>query len=62
MSSIPDDMMVPMDQEFGGDQTERYELGERFMDGDVPWSDDLLDSGIHYLKISREMLGITDEE
>lgn len=62
MSSIPDSKLVPIEQEFNGDQTECSELCERFMDGDVPWSDDLLDAGIHYIKISRELLGITDDE
>jgi len=61
MSSIPNDKLVSLD-EFDSDRTERNEVGDRFMDGDVPWSDDLLDSGIHYVKICRELLGIIDDD
>jgi hypothetical protein len=62
MSSIPDDKLVPLQQELDCYQSEHADFDDRFMDGTVPWSDDLLDAGIHYVKICRELMGIVDDE
>lgn len=37
------------------------DYSDRHCSEPVPMSDDVLDAGVHYLKISRELLGIEDE-
>lgn len=57
-NSIPKDKLVSIDRICDWDL---MDYGDRHCSEPVPMSDDVLDAGVHYLKISRELLGIEDE-
>lgn len=59
MSSIPKSKLVLIDHIRDWDL---IEYSDRRYSEPAPMSDDVLDKGVHYLKISRELLGIEEDE
>ena len=59
MSSISRDKLVPIDRICDWDL---MDYSDRHYSEPAPMSDDVLDAGVHYLKISRELLGMDDDE
>lgn len=59
MSSISKDKLVSIDRIRDWDL---MDYSDRRYSEPAPMSDDVLDSGVHYLKISRELLGIADDD
>jgi len=59
MSSISNDKLVPIDTVCDWDL---MDYSDRRYSEPAPMSDDVLDSGVHYLKISRELLGIDEDD
>ena len=59
MSSISNDKLVSID---GICDWDLMDYSDRRYSEPAPMSDDVLDKGVHYLKISRELLGIVDDE
>lgn len=59
MSSIPKSKLIHIDQIRDWDL---MDYSDRRYSEPAPMSDDVLDAGVHYLKISREMLGIEEDE
>lgn len=58
-NEIPKNKLVPLKRDW--DLMSREDSAGYGFGGSVPWSDDLLDSGVQYLKISRELMGLDDE-
>lgn len=59
MSSIPHDKLVPIDRIRDWDLPDYSD--RRFCET-KPMSDDVLDAGVQHLHISREMMGIVEDD